>query len=80
MASGHEETHKRLVALATLKAEMPTICNLEGAPLYKNEVEGKKRANAHGTGYIHWLDRGTIHSLTTSGTICSFLKESVCMS
>ena len=79
MASGHQETHKWLVALATLRAEMPTIPDLEGLPLYTNEVEGKKRANTHGT-WLHWLDRGIVHSLTASVTICSFLKESVCMS
>ena len=79
MASGHEETHNWLVAFATLRAEMPTISDVEGVPLYTNEVEGKKRANTHVT-WLHWLDRGTIHSLTTSGTVYSFLKESVCMS
>ena len=79
MASGHEETHNTLVALATLRAEMPTISDLEGVPLYRNEVEGKKRANTHGT-WLHWLDRGIMHSLTASVTIYSFLKESVCMS
>ena len=79
MASGHQETHNWLVALAILRAEMPTIPDLEGLQLYTNEVEGKKRANTHGK-WLHWLDSGTIHSLTASVTIYSFLKESVCMS